>query len=264
MHPSAIASPFNHGAAPSLSSFYAAPMLQASSASADAAVNGRPITHTQSPIVTGASVLAVKYADGVMLMADTLGSYGSMGMFKHLTRMRQVNDTTLFAASGEYSDLQHIAKLLEQLRIHDFTQDDGAVLTPAEVHSYLGRVMYNRRSKVDPLWNQVITAGFDKGKSFLGMTDIYGSTYESDVLASGYGLHLAIPLLRKHARLQMSAVEARKLLEDCMRVLFYRDCRTLNSFQVATVTAEGINITEPFSVQTHWELARQINPMQAK
>jgi len=72
----------------------------------------------------------------------------------------QVNQYTVLGASGEYSDLQYILKMLEQLRITDFAAADGAVLRPAEIHSYLGRVMYNRRSKVDPLWNQLITAGF--------------------------------------------------------------------------------------------------------
>ena len=61
------------------------------------------------------------------------------------------------------------------------------------------------------------------------MTDLYGSTYQADVLATGFGLHLAIPLLRKHQRGDMSYDEAKKLLEDCMRVCFYRDCRALNS-----------------------------------
>ena len=100
--------------------------------------------------------------------------------------------------------------------------------------------------------------------SFLGMTDIYGSTYESDVLATGYGLHLAIPLLRKHARLDMSRAEAQALLEDCMKVLFYRDTRTLNSFQVATITKDGSTVSEPFSVKTNWELKRQVNPSSAQ
>lgn len=61
------------------------------------------------------------------------------------------------------------------------------------------------------------------------MTDMYGSTYTADVLATGFGLHLAIPLLRKRQRNDMTHAEAKALLEDCMKVLFYRDCRTLNS-----------------------------------
>jgi len=237
-------------------------LSEASLASSVAAASGG-IQRTQHPIVTGASVLAVKYADGVMLMADTMGSYGSMGMFKALQRIHQVNPYTVLGASGEYSDLQYILKLLEQLRIADFAQADGAVMTPAEVHSYLGRVMYNRRSKVDPLWNQLITAGFYNGKPFLGMTDMYGSTYEADLLATGYGLHLAIPLLRKHQRNDQTAEEARKLLEECMKVLYYRDCRTLNSFQVATITKDGASISKPFSVETSWELKRQVQPFRA-
>jgi len=75
--------------------------------------------------------------------------------------------------------------------------------------------------------------------SFLGMTDIYGSTYEADLLATGYGLHLAIPLLRKHHRVDMTHDEAKALLEECMKVLFYRDCRTLNSVSGDTTHIDG-------------------------
>ena len=36
-----------------------------------------PTKHTTRPIVTGTSVIAVKYADGVMMAADTLGTYAA-------------------------------------------------------------------------------------------------------------------------------------------------------------------------------------------
>jgi 20S proteasome subunit beta 7 len=186
MSPAAYGGYSSAASAPSLlSSFNAAPIM--SEARSDAGAIARPIGHTQSPIVTGGSVLAVKYAEGVMMIADTLGNYGNMAMFKKIQRLNPVNEYTLLGGGGEYSDLQYILKLLEQLRINDFNHQDGAVLRPSEIHSYLGRVLYNRRSKVDPLWNQLITAGVYQGKSFLGMTDIYGSTYEADLLATGYG-----------------------------------------------------------------------------
>lgn len=35
--------------------------------------NRKIITHTQSPIVTGTSVLGIVYSDGILLAADTLG-----------------------------------------------------------------------------------------------------------------------------------------------------------------------------------------------
>ena len=42
----------------------------------------QPVAHTTSPIVTGASVVALKFRDGVIIATDTLCSYGSMADFK--------------------------------------------------------------------------------------------------------------------------------------------------------------------------------------
>lgn len=38
-----------------------------------AATATAPVSHTQQPLVTGTSVLGLKYKDGVMLAADNLG-----------------------------------------------------------------------------------------------------------------------------------------------------------------------------------------------
>jgi len=221
-----------------------------------------PRNRTTQPIVTGASVLAVKYIDGVMLMADTLGSYGSLSMFKHIERIKSVNSQTIIGASGEYSDFQYIEKILNQLTTQDFAAADGSQLTAAEIHAYLSRIMYNRRSKVNPLWNTVITAGVDPKtkESFLGVVDIYGSNYTGDLFATGYGQHLAIPLMRKSHKIDMTAAQAKKLLEDCMEVLIYRDCRTLNSFTLATITKDGSQISKPYSIKTFWQHKQFINP----
>jgi len=225
-----------------------------------------PRTQTTQPIVTGASVLAVKYKDGVMLMADTLGSYGGLAMFKSIERIKAINNQTIIGASGEYSDFQYIQRILTKLTTDDFAAADGAQLNASEIHSYLSRVMYNRRSKVDPLWNSVITAGFDlkKNESFLGIVDLYGSNYTGDLFATGFGQHLAIPLLRKKQKNDMSAEEATKLLTECMEVLLYRDCRTLNRFHIATITKDGPKISDPFSIKTYWEHKRFINPHSAE
>lgn len=43
--------------------------------------------------------------------------------------------------------------------------DDDAKLTAPEIHSYLTRIMYQRRNKMDPFWNTIIVAGVKDGKS---------------------------------------------------------------------------------------------------
>ena len=51
-----------------------------------------------------------------------------------------------------------------KIREEDFCLDDGRTHSPKEIYSYLGRVLYNRRSKMDPLWNTLVVAGFEEGE----------------------------------------------------------------------------------------------------
>merc|ERR1711916_23989 len=158
-------------------------------------------------------------------------------------------------AGGDYSDFQAIHKILEEKITDDFTINDGVKISPRELHSYLVRVMYQRRSKGDPLWNSMVIAG----KDFLGSIDKLGTNYEDNFVATGYGAHLALPILRKEYRSNLTKAEARQILEDAMRVLWYRDCRTINSIQFACVAADGpIVVDEPIELKANWEFLRDV------
>ena len=200
-----------------------------------------------------------------MVAADTLASYGSLARFEGVSRIAKVgiSNDTMLAAGGDYSDYQMILKMVEQKAVADFAADDGSSLSPKAMHHWLTRVMYNRRSKMDPLWNSVIITGFRDGKAYLGSSDLYGTMFEDDFVATGLGGHLALPLIRKAWHAEMSEEEARKLLVDCMRVLFYRDTRASASIQVGTVSAEGSKIGEPFKLDTFWECAAAPPPSRA-
>jgi 20S proteasome subunit beta 7 len=211
-----------------------------------------PSTRTTEPITTGTSIIALRYKDGVMLGGDTLASYGSLARYKSVQRIKGFGNNTLIGGTGDYSDFQYICQTLDQLITEDEVQDDGYRLSPKSIHSYLTRVLYARRNKFDPLYNQLVVAGVWDGKPLLGLCDHRGTRYESDTIASGYGGYLAQPLLRKYWKEGMSRDEAKELLEKCLRVLFYRDARTINKIQIAAVTAEGIWISEPYELTTDW------------
>jgi len=213
-----------------------------------------PSTRTQDPIVTGTSVIAFKYNEGVILAADTLASYGSLARFYNIERVKKIGDWTAIGGSGEYSDFQHIIKSLEELDTEDFCRDDGRRLHPEEIYSYLCRVMYQRRNKGDPYWNSLVVAGHREGKNFLGYVDLVGTCYEDDFVTTGYGSHLALPIIRKNWRREITKEEATKLITDCMRVLFYRDARSSNKIQITTIDKAGVHISEPIEVSTHnWD-----------
>ena len=221
-----------------------------------------------------------------------------MARFKSLTRLRPVGEHILIGGSGEYSDFQYIHEMLTDRKcvwlfvvdnlkatiicmcicllhilcciftrsIEDFCADDEYALTPLAAHQYLSRVMYQRRNKFNPLWNEIVVAGRTNGercgcffvcfvfvfvlvwvfglfvfvvfvshtqyhtllRSFLGLVDKVGTSFADDYIATGFGAHLALPLLRAGYRANLTRDEAKTLLERGMRVLFYRDARTIN------------------------------------
>ncbi|XP_015472175.1 proteasome subunit beta type-4, partial [Parus major] len=122
----------------------------------------------RSPMVTGTSVLGLKFSGGVILAADTVGSYGSLARFRGISRLLKVNDSTVLGASGDLADFQHLRQLLEQMVIDEELLGDGHSYSPRALHSWLTRVLYNRRSKINPLWNSVLIAGVYGGESWAG------------------------------------------------------------------------------------------------
>lgn len=70
-------------------------------------------------------------------------------------------------------------------------------------------------------------------RSVIACVDQIGTAFEADFAATGFGKHMAIPMIRDRWSADMTEADARSLLEDCMRVLFYRDCRTINRVRPA-------------------------------
>ncbi|KAF8263608.1 proteasome endopeptidase complex beta subunit [Lactarius quietus] len=203
----------------------------------------------RQPIVTGTSVLAIKFKDGIMMASDTLAS---------ASRWR----FTVVGASGDMSDFQYLQHVLDGLVIsEETTAQDGHTLGPAEIHEYLSQVMYARRSKMNPLWNSLLVGGVKEGQRFLAYVDLLGVTYSASTLATGYGAYIAQPLLRKAVEGRENTLtepEARAILENALRVLFYRDARSINQYQIATITANGAEISGTLKLETSWGFAEGI------
>jgi 20S proteasome subunit beta 7 len=233
-------------------------------------VDSFPKMNTQQPIITGTSVIALKFKDGVIMAADTMGAYGSLMRFNNIERLIKVGKETTVGISGDISDLQQLERILEELETTEEVYDsDGHNLRAPHVHEYLSRVMYNRRSKMNPLWNAIIVGGFeDDGSPFLRYVDLLGVTYGSSTLATGFGNHLAIPLLRQLIPsdgdyINVDEEQAKKVVMDCMRVLFYRDARSFDKFSMVVVkkgeAGKVFEHTKDIKVDGQsWKFARDI------
>ena len=202
-----------------------------------------PKMNTQQPIITGTSVIASKFKNGVIMAADHVGSYGSLLRFNNIERLIKVGKETVVGISGDISDLQYIVRLLDELEIDEevYDNDGGEYLRAPNVHEYLSRVLYNRRSKMNPLWNAIIVREFNKDRMpFLKYVDLLGVTYHASTMATGFGSHLAIPLLRNlipedKDYVKVDEQQVSKAVEDSMRVLFYRDARSGENYSVVII-----------------------------
>nr|XP_002740767.1 PREDICTED: proteasome subunit beta type-4-like [Saccoglossus kowalevskii] len=170
-----------------------------------------PTKHTLQPMTTGTSVLGIKFDGGVMIAADTLGSYGSLARFRQISRIYAANNNTILGGSGDVADFQFLKAVVEQ-------------------------------------------------RIFLGYVNMVGTAYESPTIATGYGAYMAQPLLRDayEKNNKMSLQEAKDLITKCMKILFYRDARSYNRFEIAYVTKDGPVIEPPTSADTNWDIAHYV------
>ncbi|XP_034945491.1 proteasome subunit beta type-4 [Chelonus insularis] len=222
-------------------------------------LNFDTITRSQSPVTTGTSVVGVQFKDGVMVAADVLASYGSLARYRNVERVIKVNDNIVLGSGGDYADYQYIRMIIEHKILEEHCLDDDFTLKPKSLHCWLTRVLYNQRSKFDPLWNNFLIAGLEDGKPFLGTVDKLGTAYVDPVIATGYGAYMATPLLRKawENNKEMTEEQAAELIHKCMEVLFMRDARSFPRYQLGVITKEkGVEIRGPFDNKGHWEVAK--------
>lgn len=206
-------------------------------------------------------------------MADTGASYGSLARYTDIDRIVSVNDNTLLSFSGELSDWQYLhGEIIKNLVDEDIISNDGIERSPREIHAYLTRVLHHYRNKANPLYNQLVVSGVqnkensDEKELYLGYVDLYGTSFTDNYVATGFGLHMALPLLRQHYRDDLTYDEAKTILENAMRVLVYRHCRTINKFTIANITYDQTtqqvqqNISQPYELPTQWSYSRFVKP----
>lgn len=162
--------------------------------------------------------------------------------------------------------MQYLDRHLMELGTDEnYHSDKSHTLNARNLHKYLSKLLYHRRSKFDPLWNHLLVAGLDEeGKPFLAAADLLGTTFTSPSLATGYGEMLAQPIMRKYVPDEESAAkltkeEAVNIVKECMKVLYYRDARSLDVYSIAIVTKEGVELKENEKLENQsWAFADRI------
>ena len=192
-------------------------------------------------------------------------SYGSLARFTDVKRLRTFGDSAVVGFGGDVSDMQYIDRLLGSIDTRENYSTHGNMLNAKNLHTYLSKVFYKRRSELNPLWNHVLVAGFDgNGEPFLSSADLLGTTFSAPHLSTGFGAYLAIPILRRlfpedKPIEEVSKEQAVDALKQCLKVLFYRDARSLDQYSIAVITKDGIDLKENEKLESQsWAFAETI------
>ncbi|BHF83176.1 Proteasome subunit beta type-4 [Sparganum proliferum] len=193
--------------------------------------------HTLSPSASGASVI------------DVLVSYGSLARYTNFDRVAKLL-------------LRHI----QQQTLLDNLLNDGFTTSPQALHSWITRVMYNRRSQFNPLWNTYLVGGVSSdNKPFLGYSNMLGVSFTENCVATGFGAYLVAPTLRRFLDTkangdpdQLSYEDALMAIKESLMMLYYRDCRAYGVYKLAHVTKDGVEVSEDQKLETDWQIAEAV------
>jgi len=255
------APPFWSGG-PDPTNYYAFPAPSAGPRS-QAAPKNKPDSRSQYPVTTGTSVIAVKYKDGVVMATDTMGHYGGLARYPDLQRVIRVNETTVLGYSGDIADFQFLQGVIERRQIEQDIRGGGVDMKPQALHCWLTRVLYNRRSKFDPLWNTIVVGGVQDGKPFLGGVDMIGTAWTEDVIATGIGKAFAVPAMTEDLEQvgghdNLTKDQAVELVKKAVRVCYLRDCRATLRYHIAVIDGQDAKVEGPFTIDSNWEIAKSV------
>jgi len=216
----------------------------------------------------GGSVVAIKYDRGVLMACDTLLNYGSLAKMPNVPRIRLLGSSAI-CASGDYADFCELTQSVQN-KLLDADLNGDKPPSPKSLFNHIHRLMYHQRCEFDPYLNKIVLIGSaapkgaeeaEEAELFLGVVDSIGTRWTDECVATGIAAHQALPLLRRAVEVaqqrgkRLNLEEAKNVLSDALRVGFYRECRAINRFQMATATNGTVTISEPFVLETNFEFS---------
>ncbi|KAF7703791.1 putative proteasome subunit beta type-7 [Cucumispora dikerogammari] len=247
-------------------------------------------------MLTGSTSIAIKHNEGVILSTDLILNYGRLKIpFK--SRIYIINGT-VFTFNGAIADIQEIIRIIEEenqkntktfLSSNDKSQSimnpdnkETIEYTPYNKEKglssymftkFLQRVLYSRRTDMEPLKINITVAGKltlqekeileenhymkwqnIKDDYFLAHINERGLFYKSNVICTGLAQHLVTPFLRgneNEIEKILDFEDAKKKIEQSMLTLFYRNCSA--SDEIAVCFLEKNKITVKFEkLKSEW------------
>lgn len=208
--------------------------------------------------VYGTNAISFKFRDGIIMGVDTGATYGGVSM-GNMQRVFRITENCIAAFSGLLSDIQFLKKLL----VDELESDDTRKMDPQGIHKMVQRILYSKRSQGRPMMVSVIVCGVNHKKNnvfettdgagrMIGVVNSKGNFWFDSSAALSFSSNFVLPILRERNLDDLSKEEAVALMEECFKVLCYKDCRSTNKIQIAIAGSDNVEIFDPYCIRTDW------------
>lgn len=207
----------------------------------------------------GSTAIGFKYKTGILVATDMGASYGSLAV-PDVSKIYKLTDSCLAAFSGNISDIQYLHRIVDAE-----IQNDPRPIDPQGIHKMIQRIVYERRSQLKILDVSVLVCGINKKENkvfastdatgkMIGVVNSKGNFWFDSCVATGIASHLILPVLRERKTEELGKEEATALMEECLRILCYKDCRASNIMQLAFCEDNEAVIADPQPLDTNWSI----------
>ncbi|MFX1279630.1 MAG: proteasome subunit beta [Promethearchaeota archaeon] len=190
----------------------------------------------QEIMVPGATGVAIKCKDGVVLGNDRRATWGYTVTNKSTKKVFKITEYIGMAAYGLIGDFQILVKIL-RAQANLYLLDAGERISTRSMGKMVSNYLYSR--KMMPLLTNLVVAGMDVGGPELYTLDAIGSLMPDDYGTTGTGMLLSIGILEAEYKPGMTVAAGEKLVEKAIRSALSRDVMSGNGIDILTITKDG-------------------------
>jgi len=191
---------------------------------------------SQQIMVPGATAVAIKCKDGVVLGNDRRATWGYTVINKSTKKLFKITDYIGLAAYGLIGDFQFVVRVIKaQSVLYELDAHDR--INTKSVAKLISNMLYSR--KMMPLYTNLIIAGVDKDGPKLYTLDALGSLIPEDYGATGTGMLLSMGILEAEYKPDMTIEDGVKLVEKVIRNSIKRDVMSGNGIDLLIITQDG-------------------------
>jgi len=194
---------------------------------------------------TGTTTVGIVCKDGIVLAADTRGTYGGQGGVSYIAgkeeeKIQKVNDHIIVTTAGVASDLQKVIKLTRaELRLkHLRTKQPTTIKEAANLFS---NIVYQNIRQFSTILGitHFLLAGFDNKGAYLYEVHPDGYLHEiKNYSSTGSGMLQCDPILDSEYKSTISIEEGIKLAKKCINAAMKRDPASGEGMDIFVITED--------------------------